>query len=62
MAKKRIPWEEYLDKISDMLDTLTEEQRDILTDHISVIKYKKNDIVVTIIALLFVFKFIFGAI
>ena len=25
-------------------------------------KYKKNDIVVTIIALLFVFKFIFGAI
>ena len=45
MAKKRIPWEEYLDKISDMLDTLTEEQRDILTDHISVIKYKKNDII-----------------
>lgn len=45
MAKKRIPWEEYLDKISDMLDTLTEEQRDILTDHISVVKYKKNDII-----------------
>ena len=45
MAKKRVPWEEYLDKISDMLDTLTDEQREDLADHISVVKYKKNDII-----------------
>lgn len=45
MAKKRVPWEEYLDKISDMLDTLTDEQREVLTEHISVVRYKKNDII-----------------
>ena len=45
MAKKRVPWEEYLDKISDMLNTLTDEQREVLTEHISVVKYKKNDII-----------------
>ena len=45
MTKKRIPWEEYLDKISDMLDTLTDEQREVLTEHISVVKYKKNDVI-----------------
>ena len=45
MAKKRVPWEEYLDKISDMLNTLTDEQREVLTEHISVVKYKKNDVI-----------------
>ena len=45
MAKKRVPWEEYLDKISDMLNTLTDEQREVLTEHISVVRYKKNDII-----------------
>lgn len=45
MAKKRVPWEEYLDKISEMLDTLTDEQREVLTEHISVVRYKKNDII-----------------
>ena len=45
MAKKRVPWGEYLDKISEMLDTLTDEQREVLTEHISVVKYKKNDII-----------------
>lgn len=45
MSKKRVPWEEYIDKISDMLDTLTESQRDELLEHISVVKYKKNDVI-----------------
>ena len=45
MAKKRVPWGEYLDEISEMLDTLTDEQREVLTEHISVVKYKKNDII-----------------
>jgi CRP-like cAMP-binding protein len=45
MAKKRVPWGEYLDKISEMLDTLTDEQREVLTEHISVVKYKKNDVI-----------------
>ncbi len=45
MSKKRVPWEDYIDKISDMLDTLTESQRSELLEHISVVKYKKNDII-----------------
>ena len=45
MTKKRIPWEEYLDKISDMLSTLTPEQREELLSHVSVVKYKKNDVI-----------------
>lgn len=45
MSKKRVPWEDYIDKISDMLDTLTESQRSELLKHISVVKYKKNDII-----------------
>lgn len=45
MPKKRIPWEEYLNKIGDMLNTLTEEQRDELLYHVSVVRYKKNDII-----------------
>ena len=45
MAKKRVPWEEYLDKISDMLDTLTDEQRENLLEHVSVVKFKKNEII-----------------
>ena len=45
MVKKRVPWGEYLDKISEMLDTLTDEQREVLTEHISVVRYKKNDII-----------------
>ena len=45
MAKKRVPWGEYLDKISEMLDTLTDEQREVLTEHISVVKHKKNDVI-----------------
>ena len=45
MPKKRIPWDEYLEKISDMLDTLTSEQRKELLNHISVVKFKKNDII-----------------
>jgi CRP-like cAMP-binding protein len=45
MTKKRIPWEEYLEKISDMLSTLTPEQRDELLSHVSVVKYKKNDVI-----------------
>ena len=45
MVKKRVPWGEYLDKISEMLDTLTDEQREVLTEHISVVKYKKNDVI-----------------
>jgi CRP-like cAMP-binding protein len=45
MSKTRIPWEEYIDKISDMLDTLNEEQREILLNHISVVKYKKNEVI-----------------
>lgn len=34
-----------MDKISDMLDTLTESQRTELIEHISVVKYKKNDVI-----------------
>lgn len=45
MSKVRTHWEEYLDKISDMLDTLNDEQREILLSHISVIKYKKNEVI-----------------
>ncbi|MBQ2362872.1 MAG: Crp/Fnr family transcriptional regulator [Bacteroidaceae bacterium] len=45
MTKKRIPWEEYLEKISDMLSTLTPEQREELLSHVSVVKYKKNDVI-----------------
>jgi CRP-like cAMP-binding protein len=45
MPKKRIPWEEYLEKISDMLDTLTNEQRTELLNHVSVVKFKKNEII-----------------
>jgi CRP-like cAMP-binding protein len=45
MTKKRIPWEEYLEKISDMLSTLTPEQREELLNHVSVVKYKKNDVI-----------------
>ena len=45
MPKKRIPWEEYLEKISDMLDTLTNEQRTELLYHVSVVKFKKNEII-----------------
>lgn len=45
MSKKKIPWEEYLYKINDMLDTLTEGQREDLLQHISVVKYKKNEVI-----------------
>lgn len=45
MPKKRIPWEEYLEKISDMLDTLNNEQRTELLNHVSVVKFKKNEII-----------------
>lgn len=45
MSKTKVPWEEYIDKISDMLDTLTESQRDDLLEHISVVRYKKNDVI-----------------
>lgn len=45
MSKQRVPWEEYIDKISDMLDTLTETQRNELLEHISVVRYKKNDVI-----------------
>ncbi len=45
MSKKRVPWEEYIDKLSDMLDTLTVGQREELLEHISVVKYKKNDVI-----------------
>ena len=45
MPKKRVPWEEYLDNITDMLDTLTVDQREDLLNHISVVKFKKNDII-----------------
>ena len=45
MSKKRVPWEEYLEKISDMLNTLTPEQREDLLSHVSVVKYKKNDVI-----------------
>ena len=45
MPKKRIPWEEYLEKIGDMLDTLTNEQRTELLNHVSVVKFKKNEII-----------------
>jgi CRP-like cAMP-binding protein len=45
MTKKRIPWEEYLEKLSDMLSTLTPEQREELLSHVSVVKYKKNDVI-----------------
>lgn len=45
MSKKRIPWEDYLDKIGDMLATLTEEQRDELLEHVSIVRYKKNDVI-----------------
>ena len=45
MPKKRVLWEEYLDKITDMLDTLTVDQREDLLNHISVVKFKKNDII-----------------
>lgn len=45
MSKKRIPWEDYLDKIGDMLDTLTEEQREELLEHVSIVRYKKNDVI-----------------
>ena len=45
MSKKRVPWEEYLEKISDMLNTLTPEQREDLLSYVSVVKYKKNDVI-----------------
>ena len=45
MSKKKVPWEDYIDKIGDMLDTLTESQRSELLDHISIVKYKKNDVI-----------------
>lgn len=45
MSKKKVPWEEYIDKISDMLDTLTDSQRSELLEHISVVRYKKNDVI-----------------
>ena len=40
-----MPPEEYLEKISDMLSTLTPEQREELLSHVSVVKYKKNDVI-----------------
>ena len=45
MSKKKIPWEEYLEKISDMLNTLSLDERENLLNHISVVKFKKNDII-----------------
>lgn len=45
MSKKSTPWDEYLYKISDMLDTLTEKQRKNLLSHISVVTYKKNEVI-----------------
>ncbi len=45
MSKKRVPWGEYIDKIGDMMDTLTESQRQELLEHISVVKYRKNDVI-----------------
>mgnify|MGYP006387448345 FL=1 len=45
MPKKRVPWGEYLEKIGDMLGTLTDLQREELLNHISVVKFKKNDII-----------------
>jgi CRP-like cAMP-binding protein len=45
MPKKRVPWGEYLEKIGDMLGTLTDLQREELQNHISVVKFKKNDII-----------------
>lgn len=45
MSKTKVPWEDYIDKISDMLVTLTESQRNELLEHVSVVKYKKNDVI-----------------
>ena len=45
MPKKKTPWEEYLDKISDMLCTLTDEQKKNLLSHVSVVKFKKNEVI-----------------
>lgn len=45
MSKKSTPWDEYLYKIADMLDTLTEKQRKNLLSHISVVTYKKNEVI-----------------
>ena len=45
MSKKKVPWEEYLEKISDMLNTLSPHERTILLNNISVVKFKKNDII-----------------
>jgi CRP-like cAMP-binding protein len=45
MPKKRVPRGEYLEKIGDMLGTLTDLQREELQNHISVVKFKKNDII-----------------
>lgn len=45
MSKTKVPWEDYIDKIGDMLVTLTESQRNELLEHVSVVKYKKNDVI-----------------
>ena len=45
MSKKKVSWVEYLDKISDMLDTLTDIQREELLNHVSIVKFKKNDVI-----------------
>ena len=45
MSKMKAPLEDYLDKIDDMLATLTPEQRDEMLQHASLVRYKKNEVI-----------------
>ena len=42
MAKKDIKQEEIIEAIADMWELLTEEQRNLVADHLEVRRYKKN--------------------
>lgn len=45
MSNKKIPWEEYLSKITDLMGTLTPEQQEDVISHASVVKYKRNEVI-----------------
>ena len=45
MSKMKVPLEDYLDKIDDMLSTLSPEQRDEMLQHASLVRYRKNEVI-----------------
>lgn len=45
MSKQKVPWEDYLDKIGDLIDVLTPDQREEIIGHTTVVRFRKNEVI-----------------